>query len=139
MQIYPHPSSPPPSAKTDSPRPVPGLSICRTSDRSYAPFSLVTNCSFPNKLQGSLPLWAARMKLCDWFGTVITILAGCLRPFACGSLPPPLFFPSLLVFSGCMVCTRCICVCVISDGWLEAYYFKLSPAPALIPVFFREG
>lgn len=51
MQIYPLPSSPPPSANTDSPRPVPGLSICRTSDRSYASFS---PCSLPNKLRASL-------------------------------------------------------------------------------------
>lgn len=58
MQIYPLPSSllsPPIGslplfANTDSRGPVPGLSICRTSDRSYASFS---PCSLPNKLQGS--------------------------------------------------------------------------------------
>lgn len=46
----PSPRVPPPSANTDSRGPVPGLSICRTSDRSYASFS---PCSLPNKLQGS--------------------------------------------------------------------------------------
>lgn len=87
----------------------------------------------------------ACMKLCDWFGTVLTIqewCAGCLLPFACGSLTPPLSFPSLLTYCGCMTVCVCVCVCCICaivNCWLQAYYFKMSPAPALIPVFFREG
>lgn len=100
----------------------------------------VTNCSLPNKRRASLSLgWMYEAVWLVWYGNNNTGIV-------CW-LPPPfrmwifyrLLSPSLLTFVGVWVCACCICVCVIVDCWLQAYYFKLSPAPALIPVFFREG
>lgn len=97
------------------------------------------------------PRSAACMELCDWFATVITIRAT-VAPAASSLFrarrsptPPPAASLSLrtLTFLSRCECRPArrvrVCVRAVVNCWLRAYYFKMSPAPALIPVFFGEG
>lgn len=133
---------PPPSANTDSPGPVPGLSICRTSDRSYASFS---PCSLPNKLQASLSLHCMYEAVwLVWYGNNNTDIVCWLPPPFCMWIFTASFLLSFAAHLLCVCIYVCVCVCwnsvcATANCWLQAYYFKMSPAPALIPGFFREG
>lgn len=87
------------------------------------------------------PRSAACMEPCDWFATVITI-----RVPPASSLSPPRLPPSPSPTARSPFLSRCECrgcvrvrVRATVNRWLRAYYFKMSPAPALIPVFFGEG